>query len=258
MIGEFLRALLPSRAPPPVALRRREHHRERPALVYAIGDPHGRLDLYTRLEEKIAEDAGRAMADAVLVVLGNVVDRGPQTAELIERLVHPPPATLHRIVLAGNHEQAMLDFLRDPAPDHGWLAFGGMQTLMSYGVDHVPDNRRVLRRLLQEAIPAEHRAFLADLPSMVTFPGIVLVHAGVEGAPKPGVENGATRLWEKPAPRGQRRESRPLQVHGHTPVVSVDIAGDRINVDTGACFSGKLSAIRIAADGGLRILEIRG
>lgn len=257
-VARLLKAWLPGRQPPAAVSRPRQFHAVRPDRVYAVGDPHGRLDLYAALEEDLADDAARRGGSAVLVVLGNIVDRGPQAAALVERLIAPPPPPLTRIVLAGNHEQAMLDFLARPAPDHGWLSFGGMQTLLSYGIDRLPESRHRMARLLSRAVPETHRRFLAGLPSIVTFPGLVLVHAGVDQDRTPDMQPEDTLLWSRPDPARDRGYRGQLLVHGHTPVVSVEIVGERINVDTGACFSGKLSAVRIDRDDTIRVFEHAG
>ena len=117
--------------------RRRIDLGDKPASfpIYAIGDVHGSLDLLLQAERKILADLGPDPSPALVVLLGDYVDRGRDSRGVLEHLLQPPPAPLRRIALCGNHEQLFHDFLENPQQNMHWLDFGGRQTLLSYGVD---------------------------------------------------------------------------------------------------------------------------
>ena len=147
-----------------------------PDHIYAVGDVHGCDDLLGRLEDLIFEDCSRREGSKWLVMLGDYVDRGPKSASVLDRLLARPRGDVKRFCLAGNHEEVMLDFLRNPSPDHRWLEFGGLETLNSYGLYTLPSSRRALKILLDSRIPDEHVAFLESLPSLLSIPGLSLIH----------------------------------------------------------------------------------
>ena len=133
---------------------------QRPALVYAIGDVHGCLAELRALQDLIVEDAADRPGDKLLVTIGDYVDRGPDSAGVIDFLGLPPPAGFSRICLAGNHEAMMLAHIQSPARNMQWLDFGGDETLLSYGIP-VDRYRRASqaqqRQLLQSHIPDDLR-----------------------------------------------------------------------------------------------------
>ena len=129
--------------------------------VYAIGDIHGRLDLLEDLLRQIADDAGRHAADSErqLIFLGDYVDRGPASRDVIERLLEDPLPGFRTVYLMGNHEEAMLEFVEDRSDGLGWMSFGGLETLLSYDVPvrrlpNTPQATAELRELLIERLPA--------------------------------------------------------------------------------------------------------
>lgn len=220
------------------------------ALLYAVGDVHGHLDMLERLEEAIRADARAAGAEAVVVVhLGDAVDRGPESAGVLERLSAPPPDGLVRLCLCGNHEEAFLGFLADPLPSASWLRMGGRATLKSYGLD--PD--ALLRseagerqRLLREAIPARHVDFMRALPVAISTPRYRFVHAGL----RPGVpfeEQTDLDLTTIRSPAPDFAEGDRVIVHGHTPGTRPVVRPGEICVDTGAGQGGRLTAVRLRA-----------
>ncbi len=184
-----------------------------PAALYAIGDIHGCLEQYRELEAKIVEDSGAFEGDKWIVTLGDHIDRGPASAGVIAAMLAPPPLGFRRLALLGNHERMLLDFLVEPLEHSYWLEEGGLETLLSYGLDvkaaartDAPGLADIARRLL----PPEHLAWIASLPVMITLPGWVLVHAGI----RPGVPLAAQTdhdlVWirepflslQRPLPRG--------------------------------------------------------
>jgi serine/threonine protein phosphatase 1 len=131
-----------------------------PAAVYAIGDVHGCRGELDVLEAKIADDAGDVQGEKWLVMLGDYVDRGPRSADVLDRLVAAPPRGFRRISIAGNHEIMMLAFLSTPSMESNWLRFGGIETLASYQINI--DDLRVAspsrrRQILQSHIPYRYR-----------------------------------------------------------------------------------------------------
>lgn len=227
--------------------------------LYAIGDIHGERRCLERLLAAIGEDAGRRQAEdglqPVLVFLGDYVDRGPDSRGVLDRLcamaaeaaAGTGPACRF---LLGNHEAAMLDFLREPAAGAQWLSYGGAEALASYGVRAsvgIADAARcrALRDALEERMPEEHRAFIESLELMAVFGDYVFVHAGV----RPGVSLERQRpddlLWIREPFLSSPRRHEKVVVHGHTVVDEPQILPNRIGLDTGAYATGVLTAVAL-------------
>jgi serine/threonine protein phosphatase 1 len=215
------------------------------ALVYGIGDVHGMNDLLASLLTAIEADAATRGLPATVVFLGDVVNRGAQTRQVLDRLIAGPTRPGDRwIVLRGNHEQMMLDALT--AGDLGnfrrWLRMGGEQTLASYGCAR---KKATLDRA-RELVDPSHVRFLTELPLMHIAGDYLFVHAGVE----PGVplqRQDATKLLSIRGRFLKRPHGLPFTVvHGHTPTDGRPRLGPgRIGVDTGAYFTGILTAVAI-------------
>lgn len=243
---------------PAAGQRRKLFFDAAPAVIYAIGDVHGCDDMLGKLEDLIFEDCGRHDGAKWLVMLGDYVDRGPKSSSVIQRLMTTPRADIDRVCLAGNHESVMLDFLRNPSRTHHWLELGGLETLHSYGIQTLPDKREVLNDLLQARIPAEHISFLESLPSMLSVPGYCFVHAGLKEGVALAQQRDADLLWLRPALTGKESAATPfITVHGHTPVAKVEIKPGRINIDTGACMGGALTALRLSRGRPPAIIQCR-
>lgn len=225
-----------------------------PDVIYAIGDTHGCLDLLKRLEAVIAKDAATEAGEKVLMTLGDYVDRGPQSSGVLDHLMSSAgrgwSTTIH---LAGNHEDVMLDFLENPSQDHQWLRFGGRETLLSYGIRHLPENRMQMMEVLRASIPDSHVLFLADLPSMASFPDLCFVHAGVDTSVELKDQRDSVLLWKRPS--ADTPAAPYLVVHGHTPVEKVEIGDGRVNIDTGAYATGVLSAVKIRKSGEIYVVS---
>ncbi len=238
-----------------VSLEQRDHGG---VAVYAIGDVHGCASLYRRLEERIVADARSIGRRACLVLLGDIVDRGPETADMIDHLLAPPPRGVERLCLRGNHEDMMLRFLDKPRGTSSWLDFGGYETLMSYGM-RPPGNdgfnlpERQLRLMLDTCIPPAHREFLEALPYGIVFGHHALVHAALDHEGPLDAQREEVLLWGGPS---DDPASDLTVVHGHTIVEKVVFTKHRIAVDTGAYVTGRLSAVRLLTDAPPLLLDV--
>jgi serine/threonine protein phosphatase 1 len=233
---------------------------DRPQVLYAIGDIHGRLDLFEELEAMILADAALFPGPVQIILLGDLVDRGPATAQILDRMLAPPRGGMERIILAGNHELMMLGFLEDPRSNMAWLAHGGQEALFSYGmsaeeIDSLRRNPKSASALLRSYIPEEHLHLLDSLPTACAMPGIILAHAGIRpGVPLP-LQNDMdlTRIrgdfLTSPADHGA------IVVHGHTVVPAPEVHPNRIAIDTGAYATGILTALRVTYDGTISFLQ---
>lgn len=218
--------------------------------IYAIGDVHGCLDQLLAMEAAIARDAASLPGRKLIVMLGDYVDRGEKSAGVLDHLTAPPPAEFERICILGNHDVVMQEFLEGRTALSAWLSIGGAATLMSYGVDpnrlvEIYGSGRQAEDAVRAAIPDAHLSFLRHLPVLVEAERYLFVHAGIR--PDRDVESQSDEdLVHIRAPFLQAADRLPCYVvHGHTPVDRVAIEGRRVNLDTGAFFSGRLSALRI-------------
>lgn len=217
---------------------------------YAVGDIHGRADLLAELERKILADwEHQGRPDGLLIFLGDYVDRGPQTAQVIERLIQGFP--LPSAHLRGNHEQALLDFLDDPETGEMWRRNGGGATLSSYGVDigkfSLGCGFEHAARDLKALMPAAHLSFLEGLKLSFETGRYFFCHAGVRPGVPMEAQTADDLMWIREPFHSSRADFGKIVVHGHTPVETPEVLPNRINIDTGAVFSGKLTCL--AANG---------
>lgn len=225
-----------------------------PSAVYAVGDVHGCFDALTTLERIILEDAGGRPGGKLLVMLGDYIDRGPQSRQVIDHLLEPAPAGFERICLRGNHEQMMLDYLADPQSHGYWLDEGGAETLASYGIAAEPGQAGHGPASVATQLPQHHLAFLAGLPGLLQLPGWIFVHAGI----RPGVPLERQRdddlIWiREPFLEGGGLPGFRV-VHGHTPVDAPEVTPPRIGIDTHCYATGRLTALRVTPDGDIGFL----
>lgn len=234
---------------------------ERP--LYVVGDIHGEAALLEQLLAVIDQDADAiGLGDAVLVFLGDYVDRGERSREVLERL-HALSSALpaHVLCLMGNHERMMLDFLERPAEaGQRWLRNGGLQTLASFGVGgvHIASEGDDLERAatgLRDSLAPDLEAWLRDLPLICQSGNICLCHAGADPKLPLASQPEQVLLWGPPrGADGVARRDGVWVVHGHHVVPEPVAAGGRIALDTGACFSGRLHAAHLN-DGAVRFLS---
>ncbi len=236
-----LRALLGrSRHGPP--------HGPSQARAYAIGDIHGRLDLLDDLLRRIDDDMQRRSPRRTYIVfLGDLVDRGPDSRGVIDRLIGYRPFGAKPAFLAGNHEEAFLRVLEgEEEVLESWLRFGGGECLKSYGVDPESLNDMPPKTMLQRIrrqVPAAHVQFLKSFADSLRFGDYLFVHAGI----RPNVPLEEQQLddlrWIREPFLSHQGRHEFFVVHGHTVTPQVEELENRIGLDTGAYLTGRLSAV---------------
>lgn len=228
--------------------------RERVANIFAIGDIHGRLDLLLDLERRILERARQIGLPALVVCVGDFVDRGPDSRSVIAHLMQKMPAPLFRANVCGNHDDAFFRFMEDDEFDPAWLDLGGDQTLRSYGVDVSrllaadPDGY-ALKQAARENIPQEHVDFLRNLPISISIGKLLFVHAGIVPGVALAQQSDVNLMWIREPFLSEGPRLDLTVIHGHTPSAMVQYGINRIGVDTGAYATGKLSAVHIGPHG---------
>ncbi len=220
-------------------------------LIYAVGDIHGQSHLLDDLLTQIMRDAERFKATKrVLIFVGDFVDRGPRSADVIERLVSGLPDGFETHFLRGNHEVILLDFLDRPETLGGWLSNGGEATLASYGV-RVPDNydspnaATQCRDAFAAALPKRHLKFLQRLDLHYSCGDYLFVHAGLRPGVKLEDQEPTDLVWIRHEFLDSDEDFGAVVVHGHTPGRKPVIRPNRICIDTGAIVNGRLTAIRL-------------
>jgi serine/threonine protein phosphatase 1 len=215
--------------------------------IYAVGDIHGRADLLRDIIQRIDDDrARRPVRVSIEVYIGDYIDRGPQSKDVIDALAWRV-VQKGAVCLRGNHEALLEAFFADPAGLHPWLYVGGRQTLESYGLSHADldaSEFRIHRRLL-DVFPEAHRLFLECLQDYFSCGDFLFVHAGL----RPGIPLAQQSLhdlhWIRDEFLDFKQSHGPLVVHGHTPVSHPELLPNRINIDTGAWMSGVLTCVVI-------------
>jgi serine/threonine protein phosphatase 1 len=241
MLG-FLKSRRPTKKP----------HLPEGIRVYAIGDIHGRADLLKEMFTVIDADLARnPVSRPIQVFLGDYVDRGPDSAGTLDLLIER--GRHHETVcLKGNHEVFLTEVLRDPSKLGEWRRFGGLPTLMAYGLQPSlnPDaaEQVELIQALAKQMPDTHLRFLQGLLPSFLCGDFFFVHAGV----RPGVplkeQTEADMLWIRDEFLDSEENFGKFIVHGHTPVREPDIRPNRINIDTGAYATGNLTLLTIQGD----------
>ena len=214
--------------------------------VYAVGDIHGRLDLFEALVAAIeADDAARAPAETLIVLLGDLVDRGADSKGVVEfarDLQRRRPVR----ILAGNHEEMFLRSLSDIETFRHFIRHGGRETLLSYGINHgqfQAASMEEAQQLASEAVPADHLAFLESFEDMIQLGDYLFVHAGID--PRLPIDQQRSRdlRWIREPFLSHEGSHGVVVVHGHTICDEPEDCGNRIGIDTGAFMSGRLTAL---------------
>jgi serine/threonine protein phosphatase 1 len=220
--------------------------------IYAIGDIHGRLDLLEEVLARVDKDVDtHTTSKAIRVFLGDYIDRGPDSKRVLDRLINYCMAQ-PTVCLMGNHEAFLREFLNNPNILSVWRRYGGLDTLLSYGL--VPkigtdaQNQRDLASDLARTLPSSHREFLSSLKQYFICGDFFFVHAGI----RPGVcltkQSEDDLLWIRQDFLLCEDHFGKVVVHGHTPVPEPDVRANRINIDTGAYATGRLTCLVLESD----------
>ncbi|MXP27608.1 serine/threonine protein phosphatase [Porphyrobacter algicida] len=262
-LRQFLRAERPSTRKPSVPEGER---------IYAVGDIHGRLDLFEALRDAIdADDAAAPDAKTSIILLGDLVDRGPDSAGVIEAVRAWQKDRPVRCIL-GNHEEMFLKSFSEVDVLRHFLRHGGRETITSFGLDRAQYNMLTLEDLqeeMQRLVPGDVRDYLADLEDLIVVGDYAFVHAGVNPEQPLDEQHTSDLRWIRDR---FLRHGDPLShviVHGHTISEEVTFAGFRVGIDTGAYRTGRLTALvlegterriiqAVDEDGVISIAESRG
>ncbi len=224
--------------------------------VYAVGDIHGRVDLLAALHDRILDDAAAATAGRkVLVYLGDYVDRGPWSFEVVDMLIEAPLGGFEIVHLKGNHEDFLLRFVEEENLEQAdlWFINGGDATLHSYKVPLLtlpsgPAELETARRAFLAALPPSHMTFFQGLKMFHVEGDYLFVHAGI----KPGVpldeQDEGDLLWIREEFLYSDADFGHMVVHGHTPDAETDVRPNRIGIDTGAFFTDRLTCLVVEGD----------
>ena len=222
--------------------------------AYAVGDIHGRFDLLEEMLAKVERDLAESKPRrAMLLFLGDIIDRGPASCQVIERLRTYRHPDLTTFFLLGNHEEVLLRLLAGERGILGnWLQFGGAECLESYGVD-----ARALRSMqegeaisaIQKAIPPSHHEFIASFADTMRFGDYLFVHAGIRPSVDLSMQKQADLRWIRQPFLDDETDHGFVVVHGHTITTEAEERPNRIGIDTGAYRSGLLTALVIEGEG---------
>ncbi|QIL02413.1 serine/threonine protein phosphatase [Sphingomonas sinipercae] len=216
--------------------------------AYAVGDIHGRLDLLDDLLARIEADArGRRQLKTTIVFLGDLIDRGPDSRGVIERLRTYRPDFAKTAFILGNHEEVMLRVIAGEAKLlQQWLRFGGAECLVSYGLDPATLKDRSEREaaaIIERQVPASHLEFLRSFADTVSFGSYFFVHAGIRPGTSLAEQSESDLRWIREPFLADERDHGSVIVHGHTITQKVDVCANRIGIDTGGYRTGVLTAL---------------
>lgn len=218
------------------------------APIYAVGDIHGQYEMLETALQRIEADGG---PDAKIVFLGDLVDRGTGSRQVIDRLMQGQAAGRDWTILSGNHDDLFVGFLdtgavmdariKSGVPWNG-PRLGGLPTLASYGLNDLDRPAPELWKEAQQAVPADHLAFLRGLPSHLEIGPLLFVHAGI----RPGValadQTRDDMMWIRAEFLEDPRPHPWLVVHGHSAVDAAEHCGNRVNLDSGAGYDRPITA----------------
>lgn len=233
-----------------------------PRRIYVFGDLHGRSDLAAALKAAIARDLAESPSERPLIVgLGDYVDRGPDSRGVIELLLDGLHGDAEQVFIRGNHEQLLIDALAgDEQAYDVWVHSGGLDTLRSYGIDirealRGQDGFEVVRKAFARTLPYSHFDFLRATPLQYGEGAYLFVHGGVDPAKPLGEQAPEDLLWHRHEDQTRDDVFERIVVHGHTPVAEPFLGRYRINLDTGAYASNRLSCLVLDGDR-RRLLEL--
>lgn len=240
--------------------------------VYAVGDIHGRLDLFEALAAAIdTDDAARPVAETTVILLGDLVDRGPDSAGVIAHARRWGSERKVRI-LSGNHEEMFLRSFDEPDMLRHFLRHGGRETILSYGIEPAAFTQATLpevQAMMREAVPLADRTFVEGFEDMVAVGDYLFVHAGIDPRVPLEEQKRHDLRWIREPFLSHSAPHDLVVVHGHTICTDPQDCGNRIGIDTGAFMSGRLTALvldgaersyLVAAEqpGGIAITQTQG
>jgi len=221
--------------------------------IFVVGDIHGCHILLTQIHKKILDKSNNTSGNKLLIYLGDYIDRGPKVKETIQALLDFQPNNFQQIFLLGNHEQMMLDFI-NKVPDslYLWILNGGDETLISYGIkgaasfyDETKNNETVHDELVNN-ISQDHLQFFNNLSLSYQWDGYFFVHAGIDPDIPLDKQDKNTLIWQRRSKFfSSTKVFEKIIVHGHTPQPKIENLANRINLDTGAFYTGILSCLII-------------
>jgi len=229
--------------------------------VYAVGDIHGRLDLFEGLVAAIdADDAARAPADTTIILLGDLVDRGADSAGVIA-LARAWQQRRKVRILGGNHEEMFLRSFTSLETFRHFLRHGGRETVLSYGVEResfVQAELEHAQAMMSAAVPAEDVDYIMGFEDMIAIGDYLFVHAGVDPR-RPLEEQKVQDLrWIREPFLSHPEAFGQVVVHGHTITEAPEDCGNRIGIDTGAFMTGRLTALVLEGTGRRYIEAVEG
>jgi serine/threonine protein phosphatase 1 len=220
--------------------------------IYAVGDIHGRLDLLDQLLARIKADAAlRPAVTPVYVFLGDYIDRGSASREVIDRLTGHGAAH-ETVFLKGNHELIAIKCLSDRGLFDQWLRLGGLETLISYGVpaETLATGKQIaeIQSAFHSALPQAHIRFFRDLQTSFSCGDFFFAHAGVKPDVELSHQKESDLLWIREEFLSSNRDFGKIVVHGHTPGSAIEVKPNRVNIDTGAFATGRLTCLAIEGE----------
>lgn len=219
--------------------------------VYAVGDVHGRLDLFDALRDLIEQDdAAQGAADTTVILLGDLVDRGADSAGVV-RTARTWQQQRRVRILAGNHEEMFLRGRVELEVFRHFLRHGGKETILSFGVD--PDaftaaTMEQAQALMLEAVPPEDVAFIEGFEDSIAIGDYLFVHAGVQPGVPLDEQKTSDLRWIREPFLSHPDPFGAVVVHGHSIREDAEDKGNRIGIDTGAYMTGKLTALVLEGD----------
>lgn len=223
--------------------------------VYAFGDTHGCESLLRALADKITKDSLQKPVEKTIVIgLGDYIDRGPDSKGVIDALLEEDLfGDAERVFLKGNHEAFLLSFLKDPERGSLWLEYGGREMLQSYGIKPPFSLSAVALKTcaaeLAAALPETHLSFFNNLKLSHTIGDYFFVHAGARPDLALSEQSERDLLMIREPFLTSKKPFEKKIVHGHTPKPEPEILPNRMNLDTGAYLTGRLSAVALQGDG---------
>jgi serine/threonine protein phosphatase 1 len=226
--------------------------------IYAVGDIHGRIDLLNELLARIEADIALRPTERLLYLfLGDYIDRGPSSRETIDRLIEHGAAK-ESVFLRGNHELIAVKCLSDRGLFDQWLRLGGLETLVSYGVpiEILTSGKQIveLQAAFHSALPRAHFRFFRDLQNSFDCGDYFFVHAGVRPNVELSLQKESDLLWIRQEFLWSNEDFGKIVVHGHTPTFDVEVRPNRVNIDTGAYATGRLTCL-VVEDSSLSVID---